>query len=144
MTVKDTRIRLLRNEKGTKDTYRLRRLRCNDCSKIHMELPDLMHPYKQYASSVIEAALDETRNDCPADDSTIHRWKAEYRKLRQALEGALISLWIQFHKRQYPLLDKNSLLDKIAGDGPGWLTRVTKVLVNAGLSPHTQFACCPP
>lgn len=35
-----------------------------------------MRPYKHYQANVIDAAVQNERGgDCPADDSTIRRWK---------------------------------------------------------------------
>ena len=117
---------------------------CRECGRIHIELPDFMQPNKHYAAAVIEAAIDGARRDCPADNSTISRWKAEFRRLRQYLEGALLSLVTRQDRSNHTLLRKNSLLDELREHGPGWLTCVTRMLVNTGLSLHTQFACCPP
>ena len=142
--MRDTRVRHIRNEQGEKEAYQLRRLLCRECGKIHIELPDFMQPKKHYAAAVIEAVIDGARGDCPADNSTISRWKTEFCRLRQYLEGALLSLVTRQDRSNQTLLRKNSLLDELREDGPGWLTCVTRMLVNTGLGLHTQFACCPP
>ena len=38
-------------------------------------LPDFMRPYKHYASPVIEAVEAGATASCPADNSTMRRWK---------------------------------------------------------------------
>ena len=48
----------------------IRRLRCKDCGKIHAELPDLVQPFKHYASRVIQKVLDGHSEGCSAEDST--------------------------------------------------------------------------
>lgn len=50
--------RLVRT-KGRKSWYvRLRRMRCDNCHKIHRELPDFIFPYKQYEIEVIRGVLE--------------------------------------------------------------------------------------
>ena len=58
-----------------KRSFILRRLKCPVCKTIHLELPDLMLPRKHYAAAVIRNAKNGSAGDCPADDSTIHRWR---------------------------------------------------------------------
>ncbi len=141
--MRDTKIRFLRNSEGTRDAYRLRRLACRDCGKLHTELPACMQPKKHYATNVIEAVLDGMSGDCPADNSTISRWKAAFREAWSQLEGMLISLWSRYHKIPFPLTKEHSLLRTLQSNGPGWLAVVTGTLVNSGLKPHTRFAFCP-
>jgi hypothetical protein len=52
----------------------LRRLCCPVCKTYHIELPACLSPYKQYEAGVIQMAFDK-RSSCPADNSTIRRWK---------------------------------------------------------------------
>lgn len=141
--MRDSKIRYLRRDDGSKETYSLRRLLCRECGKLHTELPDKIQPYKHYASDVIEAELDESRKDCPADNSTISRWKSEFKKAAVQLEGILISSWIDHKKLPYPLIKENSLLKTLRKNGPGWLAVVTRMLVNTGFTAHTRFAFCP-
>lgn len=102
-----------------------------------------MQPYKHHASEVIEAELDESRDDCPADDSTISRWKISFRRATQYIEGILLSLWTYSNREHYPLINRASLLETIRSTGSGWLASVTRILVNSGFHIHTQFAFCP-
>lgn len=57
---------------GSTTVFFLRRLRCSRCSKIHLEIPDIMLPHKHYRAEVVESPSFE---QCPADDSTIRRWR---------------------------------------------------------------------
>ena len=43
---------------GTRRTLRIRRLRCEECRKIHHELPDFLVPYKRYTANVVEAVVE--------------------------------------------------------------------------------------
>ena len=57
----------------------VRRLRCRGCKKISHELPDMVIPYKRYESDTIASGLREDvpleADCCPAEGSTISRWK---------------------------------------------------------------------
>lgn len=141
--VRDSKLRHVINQDGSTDWYSLRRLKCRECNKLHTELPDFMQPYKHHSSEVIEAELDESRDDRPADDSTISRWKTFFRKATQYIEGILISLWTYSNREHYPLINRDSLLETIRSTGSGWLASVTRMLVNSGFYIHTQFAFCP-
>lgn len=52
--------------------YRLRRLRCRSCGKIHTEIPACIVPHKYYDAESISNPLC-----CAAEDSTIKRWKGK-------------------------------------------------------------------
>ena len=55
----------------------IRRLRCEDCGKIHHELPDILVPYKRHCYETIEKIINneiEEGNCC--EESTIRRIKA--------------------------------------------------------------------
>ena len=71
----DRRRRSLIEDDGSVSVYLLRRLRCSTCGHLHMEIPDIMKPQKHYAAEVIRQAEIGELGSCPADDSTIRRWK---------------------------------------------------------------------
>lgn len=71
----DTRRRKVIGDDGETVYFLLRRLRCPSCGKLHLEIPDLIAPHKHYSAEVIRQAIRETKGFCPADDSTIRRWK---------------------------------------------------------------------
>ena len=77
MSVRDSRKRKVILADGREQIFFLRRLQCKNCRRVHLEMPDLMLPYKHYAKQVICCALDSGFLDCPADNSTIVRWKKE-------------------------------------------------------------------
>lgn len=143
LSVRDSKRRQVIESDGSRNHFSLRRLKCNDCGKLHTELPSFMVPHKHYASEVIEAELDGSRNDCHADQSTMDRWKKAFRSQKKWFEGALRSLWSKDRGNHFPLLDKISLLQSAIDKGSGWLAFVHKVVINSGLKPHTQFAFCP-
>jgi len=42
---------------------------------MHLEIPDFIAPHKHYSAEVIQQALSQNQSFCPADDSTIRRWR---------------------------------------------------------------------
>lgn len=71
----DRRQRSLIEDDGNIKIYLLRRLYCPRCERLHLEIPDIMQPQKHYASKVILQVMEGNKESCPADDSTIRRWK---------------------------------------------------------------------
>ena len=71
----DTRPRHCVGSDGVSRWFRLRRLRCPTCQKLHLELPDFMVPNKHYEAQVIADTISGSDNICPAENSTIRRWK---------------------------------------------------------------------
>lgn len=53
----DTVKRIVRKEgRITRKAY-IRRLRCDNCGRIHRELPDFILPYKQYEAGIIRGVV---------------------------------------------------------------------------------------
>lgn len=75
MRVRDSKQRAVLNESGEKYIFRLRRFRCDNCQKLHTEIPDCIIPEKQYSKKVIEDILGGKCNYYVADNSTVWRWK---------------------------------------------------------------------
>ena len=73
----DTRRRHVVESSGAVRWFKLRRLKCTRCEKLHLELPDFMVPKKHYDARVIEDVLSGQSDSCPADDSTIRRWRSK-------------------------------------------------------------------
>jgi hypothetical protein len=73
----DTRSRRLVGGDGSVTVYRLRRVRCPLCNALHLELPDFMRPRKHYAEEVISGVLEGGGEDCPAEGTTMWRWRRE-------------------------------------------------------------------
>ena len=71
----DHRKRTVIGSDGERRIFLLRRLRCSECRRIHSEIPDSLFPYKHYETDVIEAVKNGDVSSCPADDSTIRRWR---------------------------------------------------------------------
>ena len=71
----DSRLRHVIDGSGEVRWFLLRRLRCSTCRKIHLEIPDFIQPKKHYSAQLIKEVLLNNVDICPADDSTIRRWK---------------------------------------------------------------------
>jgi hypothetical protein len=143
LTRYDRRIRYGKQSDGSRKSYKVRRLKCSSCASLHTELPDILLPCKHYIAEVIESQIDGTRDDCPADNSTLHRWLKQFRESKCQIEAMLRSMWSRKHKQHFPITASSSLLENHRRRGTGWLTLVSQILVNAGLWQPTRFACCP-
>ena len=73
----DTRARHIVSSEGRSIWFRLRRLRCPVCCRLHLEVPDFMRANKHYTADMIAAVIAGGTDDCPADNSTIRRWRNE-------------------------------------------------------------------
>ena len=71
----DKRRRSVICDDGRKDIYLLRRLHCPLCQSLHLEIPDCIQPQKHYAADIIADTIAGAVNYCPADNSTVRRWK---------------------------------------------------------------------
>ena len=141
LTVRDSRRRRVIQPDGSRKIYQLRRLRCENCHRIHTELPDCIQPRKHYGVVVIEGELDQRRKDCPAEDSTRRRWRNAFLQGKDKIEGALKAAWTKVFQKSYPLLfPQQSLLERLISSGPGWLALVNPLLILAGHGLHTRFA----
>jgi len=86
-----TRVRKFINAAGDKQRLIIRRLRCEDCRKIHHELPDILMPYKRHCASTIEMIIIEDGNVC-CDDRTIRRIKDWWATCSQYFKNVINSL----------------------------------------------------
>ena len=59
---------------GAVHVYQLHRVKCPQCRAVHLLLPDFLQKYKHYTADVISAAVEDPSR-CPAEDSTIRRWR---------------------------------------------------------------------
>lgn len=58
----------------------VRRLKCPMCNHMHSELPDIIVPNKHYSSDTIRRVRSGDASICPADDSTMRRWRKDSSK----------------------------------------------------------------
>lgn len=144
-----SRLRMGRIETGEKNVYSIRRFRCQQCRKIHHELPDLLVPYKRYEASVIEGCLEGYEPVVlEVDELTVSRWISWFSIMVEYWIQVIISLLIQrqLEPNLVTVLSDCSLsvLDRIGrltGDASDWLARLVQPVVNHHFWLHTRFAC---
>ena len=148
MSVIGTRNRKCKERSGEMKVYNIRRLACDNCGRIHHELPDFLVPYKRYESECIETVLSNpTSHDIPADESTLFRWYGWFKSLIDYWIGCLISIMHRTKQENNPL-DLASVnsetalyrLGRLVGDAPKWLERIVRPIVNLNLWLHTRSA----
>ncbi len=71
----DMRRRHVIDRSGSCRWYLLRRFRCSSCKKLHLQIPDFIKKNKHYEKNIIDDALSGHFDSCPAEDSTIRRWR---------------------------------------------------------------------
>lgn len=133
---------------GEKRVCSLRRLRCDRCQRLHIELPDVLTPRKHYATEVIENVVDEVSTpddvstECYPCERTMQRWKAWVRENTVQIEGYLHSVCSKLSPSGYRLPEiGDSLLKKLRDDGAGWLAIVNRMIYNTGgFLPPEAFA----
>lgn len=127
----------------------IRRLRCRHCGRIHHELPDILVPYKRYASEAIESVVvDEAALSVAVDESTIMRWRQWFAVCAEHFAGCLESIRVRFG---YGSVDgpsdlSVSMLQRIwhyVGNASAWLARVVRSVTNINQWVHTRSAFCP-
>jgi len=124
----------------------IRRLRCCHCSRIHHELPDILVPYKRYASEAIEPVVaDEPALSVAVDESTLTRWRHWFAECAEHFAGCLESIRIRYghDSAQGPSTLASSVLQRIwhyVGESPLWLARVVRPVANTNHWIHTRSA----
>ena len=88
----DSRERSVRIDEEKYYHFLLRRLRCKDCSKLHLELPDFLLPRQRCFKSVIKRAVSGEPVAIVKDPRTPDRWKRWWRIWQAYLQDALSSL----------------------------------------------------
>lgn len=134
------------NDAGEGTVLVIRRLKCEQCRRIHHELPDILVPYKRYASECIESVISEDKViTVAADESTIRRWKAWFKGVAPYWAGCLNSLSVLYGSESVvdPSNLPKSALQRIlhyVGYACLWLARVVRTLTNKNLWVHTRSA----
>jgi len=141
-----SRPRTCREKDGEPTILIIRRLRCEECRKIHHELPDILVPYKRYKSECIEAVVANNRKksqEIGCDESTLYRWKGWFVSLSEYMANSLHSIAVQLGKETEKAAGAQTALYRIwqyVGDAAGWLARTVRALVNANLWVQTRSA----
>lgn len=133
LSVHDHRVRRVILKSGRKVTLLVPRGRCPKCRRLHVELPNFVVPFKHYEAQAIQDVVDGPgKMSCPAEDSTMRRWIAEFRRLKPKLEVILrLSCGGAF-----PLFGP-SLLERLRRKAKHWASSVMPLLTVRGLLPAT-------
>jgi hypothetical protein len=148
MSVIGTRDRKSRERSGETKVYSIRRLGCDQCGRIHHELPDFLVPYKRYDSECIELALSTpSTHDIPVDESTLFRWFNWFSSLVEYWANCLVSIMLRTRQENIPLdlMSANSetalqRIGRLVGNAHRWLERIVRPIVNFNLWLHTRSA----
>lgn len=148
MSIIGTRDRKSKERSGETQVYNIRRLRCDQCGRIHHELPDFLVPYKRYESECIELVLtNPSTRDVPADESTLFRWFEWFYRFVDYWFNCLISIMLRTDQEMSPLnlvsVNSETALQKIGqlvGNSPKWLKRIVRPIVNFNLWLQTRSA----
>jgi hypothetical protein len=131
---------------GSRIKLKIRRLCCDDCGKIHHELPnDLIVPYKRYNRESVENSLtDHGLLNVAADESTIARWRSWFMALMVYFAGCIEAIDARFNIiKEQSCSTATSPLQRIwqyTGDAAGWLAKLVRPLVNLNLWLQTRSA----
>lgn len=75
LKVRDSKNRNVKSADGSIYVFKLRRLQCEKCGKIHTELPDFIQKYKRYSKITIEGYINGEIKEIAADEKTLYRWR---------------------------------------------------------------------
>ena len=117
--------------------FRIRRLKCKNCGKLHRELPDILLPYKHYRCEIIEETLDGKEESPGPDARTFQRWRDWFAWVSMLLERILAAIRVE-REGLLGLLDTpEPLLEGSRRRGGGWLASSMLSSINAGYPAYT-------
>ena len=149
-----SRYRTCIRENGEKIFILIRRLRCRnqDCRRIHHELPDMLVPYKRHESASIEKIValagKPVFSDTSAEDCTFRTWNRWFRRMAGYWHGCLQAISSRVGSAPVEESVSSSSLPlqalfQLVGSHSGWLARIVRSVVNAGLWVHTRSEWLP-
>lgn len=122
--------------------YRIRRLKCLNCNKIHHELTDFMIPYKRYSSDLISDVIGgKSDSDMdPQQVKKIHHWFALRLRSLVGLARRAFKVDLNLAVSHEPdgTLSNLDWLKSCFAYHPNWLAHLVRLLVNLNLWPHTR------
>lgn len=120
----DRRIRKAIDRQAQIKHYSLRRLRCQNCRRLHLELPDSLVPYKRYEATVIVQIITGQDHYVPSEYRTTQKIKRWYRQI----QSILIGVWQRIVKEGFAS----------PKESPN-LYRLVRVAVNSGFWPYHPY-----
>ena len=127
LNVKDSRERQGWSKYGEKRHYLLRRLQCKECGAIHIELPDILLPYKRYNAEAIICVLNREDVDCVASVRTKKRWLGWYERIWQPI----VMLYLAIIQKEWNLSQVEMYLTEKPKEA-GWLKTAVMAIINSG------------
>ncbi|QSO54912.1 hypothetical protein JZ785_04655 [Alicyclobacillus curvatus] len=119
-------------------------MRCEDCRRIHHELPNLLVPYKRYQAECIESVVTKAEHCVATDESTLHRWKIWFKDWAKYASGCLNAIASRFELpvkvSSRPLHPSLQSIGRWVGNADGWLARTVRPIANENLWIHTRSA----
>lgn len=123
--------------------YRIRRLKCPTCNKIHHELPNFMIPYKRQCTATVTYIL-EGNDIYDLSEKVVNRTHHWFNLRVNAFVGLVTQLFR--NELMVPVCtlpdDAFSKLDWLKacfGHHPKWLNHLVHGLVFSGLWPQTRM-----
>ena len=139
LSYRDSCERILLLEGRQRFTCIIRRLKCEECGKLHRELPDILAPYKHYAAEVISGVLDGiiTPDDLDSEvypcEDTMVRWHHWMMANELRIDGYLKSTGSRLPGFSDELLKSDRpLLQELRSSSAGWLETILRFIYNAG------------
>ena len=77
MKIIGSRKRIVKDIIGEQYVFSLRRMKCEKCNVIHIEIPDCIIPHKQYSKDAINTAIKGQCDYYTMENSTVFRWKKQ-------------------------------------------------------------------
>lgn len=142
MSYRNSKPRHTLDETRTETRYLLRRFFCDVCHKLHTEIPDTIQPFKHYDSKTVQDVLDGGGDTCSADDSTMRRWRADFRDSEDDVNRRLESIRAKETHSHTSLMSGQKLLNTIRKENQRWLAFVMGLLIRHGHRLRTRFAFC--
>ncbi|MBU4542280.1 DUF6431 domain-containing protein [uncultured Acetobacterium sp.] len=146
LKVYGSRKRSVIDENGDQQILVIRRLKCQGCGKIHHELPDMLVPFKRYASRWIEAVIMRQQMCCVAvDESTVLRWRCWFSELASYFLDSIIALKRRLDLKTHEHLSRphGTALEgimKLLNRKVEWLPALVRMLVNTKMWVQTRSA----
>jgi hypothetical protein len=110
---------------------------------LHTVIPNIIQPYKHYDSLAIQGVISGGGDDCAADNSTMYRWRKEFKEAMPDIEERLCSIYAAETDNHVPLMHEGMTLGGIMEYESDWLSCVMGLLINSGHRLCTRFAFCP-
>lgn len=138
---RDWKPRIMKRDGGTAGWLLIERGQCSNkgCHKLHSMLPDILVPYKHYASDLITGVLDgDVRPEDPMNeekpcDATMRRWNHWFLSNLFRMEGYCRQVWrLAAAPGTGPVQPGASVLETLRESSSRWLAAALRMIYNSG------------